>query len=486
MKVGNLSKSQVLGNSLWKFFESAGVHLLQMVITILLARMLTPDDYGLMAIVLVVITFLGLFINSGISSYLVYMKEIRKQDFLTLLLFNVIVSIFLMLLLFVFADAIANYYSAPSLSPLIKAMSITLPFSAVSSVYNAYAMKMSLFKTLFIRNIIALPVSGVIALMLAFTGFGVWALVIYQICYMLLLSIIIVFTIKIDIDGEWKLDSHIIAPMLKFGGFTMLSSVIAFVSDSISDLLIGKRINTAQLGYYNRGFTFPSVFMSVVNEVLSGVLFPAFASYTDDIISLKDKCRKTLRILYYAIFPLLFGLIGCAKPLVIALLSTKWEETIPVVQTYCLFFCFTPILQAMSQVYLALGLVKLRTFGEVLKMILTIAALFLLIDYGIIAVVLARTLVNFMLLIYTIIIGKWKMNYGFYEVLRDMVKPLFLSSILLCCIFPIIYIPIPQFLILFIQIVVGVTIYILATKFFKVKEIDEIRDLFFSKIKNHY
>ena len=485
MRVENLSKSQVLGNSLWKFFESAGVHLLQMVITILLARMLTPDDYGLMAIVLVVITFLGLFINSGISSYLVYMKEVRKQDFLTLLLFNVIVSIFLMVFLFILADAIASYYSAPSLSPLIKAMSITLPFSAVSSVYNAYAMKMSLFKTLFIRNIIALPVSGVIALTLAFIGSGVWALVIYQICYMLLLSIIIVFTIKIDIDGEWKFDSHIIAPMLKFGGFTMLSSVIAFVSDSISDLLIGKRINTAQLGYYNRGFTFPSVFMSVVNEVLAGVLFPAFASYTYDKISLKDKCRKTLRILYFAIFPLLFGLIGCAKPLVIALLSTKWEEAIPVVQAYCVFFCFIPILQTMSQVYLALGLVKLRAFGEVLKMILTITVLFLLIDYGIIAVVLARTLVNFMLFIYTIIIGKWKMSYGFYEVLRDMAKPLFLSGILLCCIYPIIYIQLPYILILFIQIVLGITIYVSTAKIFKVKELDEIVAMGYSKIKNH-
>lgn len=483
MRVENLSRSQVLGNSLWKFLESAGVHILQLVITILLARLLTPDDYGLMAIVLVVITFLGLFVNSGISSYLVYMKDVRKPDFLTLLLFNVFVSLFLVLFLFAFADVIATYYSAPSLSPLIKAMSITLPFSAVSSVYNAYAMKMSLFKTLFLRNIIALPVSGILALVLAFSGWGVWSLVIYQMCYMILLSIIIVFTIKIDIEGEWKLDLRIISPMLKFGGFTMLSSIIAFVSDSISDLLIGKRINTTQLGYYNRGFTFPSVFMSVVNEVLAGTLFPAFASYTSNMFSLKDKCRKTLRILNFAIFPLLFGLIGCAKPLVMALLSVKWEGAIPVVQTYCLFFCFIPILQTMSQVYLALGFVKLRTFGEVLKMILTITALFFLIDYGIIAVVLARTLVNFLLFIYTIIISKWKMNYSFYEVLKDTAKPLFLSLILLCCIYPIIYIPVPHVFILIIQIAVGITIYVLTAKIFKVKELDEIVAMVYSRIK---
>lgn len=483
MKVENLSKTQVLGNSLWKFFESAGVHILQMCITLLLARMLSPEDYGQMAIVLVIITFLGLFINSGISSYIVYIKEIRKQDFFTLLVLNVFFSLALLLLLFMVADGIASYYSAPSLCYIIKAMSITLPFSAVSSIYNAYAMKMSLFKALFIRNIIALPVSGILALIFAFYGLGIWALALYQIIYLLLLSIIIVLTIKIDIDGEWRVDVKIIKPLLKFSCFTLLSSIVAFISDSISDLLIGKRINTTQLGYYNRGFTFPSVFMSVINEVLSSVLFPAFASYTSDMLSLKAKCRKTLRILYFAIFPLLFGLIGCARPLVIALLSTKWEEAIPIVQTYCVFFCFVPFLQTMSQVYLALGLVKLRATGELLKMIFTILSLFFFIDYGIVSIVFARTMVNFILLIYSVIISKWKMKYGLFEVIYDMILPLFFSLILLGCIFPITFLRIPYFTMLLFQVFVGLSLYVLLVKIFKVDEYKEIKDLLHSKVK---
>jgi len=464
--------------------ESAGVHILQLIVTIILARLLTPDDYGLMAIVLVVITFLGLFVNSGIASYLVYMKDIKKQDFFTALVINVVLSALLVVMLFLISDTIAVYYSAPLLSILIKAMAIILPFNAISSIYNAYAMKMSLFKTLFFRNVIALPTSGIIALALAFTGWGVWALVFYQISYRLLLSFFIVATIKIKIDGEWRFERKVVLPMLRYGGFTFLSSFVAYISDSLSDLMIGKRFHSEQLGYYNRGFTFPSVFMSVVNEVLAGALFPAFASYTSDISSLKTKCRKTLRILYFSIFPLLFGLIACAKPLVLVLLSDKWTNTIPVIQSCCLLFCFIPILQTMSQIYLALGLVRIRTFGEVLKLIVTVAALFFFIDYGIIAVVFARILVNFILFIFTVVISKRKMDYGFIEVIKDAVKPLLLSAVMLGCIYPLIYIPVPNVIILPMQVIFGFTMYVITARILKIKEIEEIKSMLYSKIKN--
>ena len=486
MKVENLSRGQVLSNTIWKFLESAGVHILQLIVTIILARLLSPDDYGLMAIVLVVITFLGLFVNSGISSYLVYMKDIKKQDFLTALLFNVLLSVALVFFLFLFSDSIANYYNSPILSSLIRAMAIILPFNAISSVYNAYAMKMSLFKTLFLRNIIALPISAIIALSLAFTGWGVWALVLYQISYRLLLSIIIVATIKIKIDGEWRLNGQVVAPMLRYGGFTFLSSFVAFISDSISDLLIGKKISTEQLGYYNRGFTFPNVFMSVINTVLAEALFPAFASYNSNIEELKDKSRKTLRLLYYATFPLLFGLLACAEPLVISLLSEKWAQAIPVIQLYCLFFCAIPFLQTMSQVYLAAGHVKLRSLGEVVKMISTVILLFCFIDYGILAVVFARILVNVILVVYSMIVNRVTMKYCFSEFFKDITPPLLLSLLMLVAIYPISYLPTNYFVIIIMQFVFGTSIYYLVGKRLKVKEIEEMTSIFVSKFQKRH
>lgn len=483
MQIDSLSLTQVLSNSFWKFLESAGVQLLQLLVTIVLARLLSPEDYGLMALVLVVITFLGFFVSSGIGSYLIYINNIRKQDFFTALVFNIVLSIILVLILLFYAGDIAVYYSSPVLKNLIIAMAFILPFNAISSIYNAYAMKMSLFKVLFIRNIIALPVSGIVALILAFSGFGVWALVIYQIVYRILLSAIIVGTVKVEVDGNWEIDMRIFKPMIKFGGFTFLSTVIAFISDSVSDLLIGKKFSKDQLGLYNRGGTFPGVFISVVNSVLSESLLVAFASYNTDLVELKSKFSKTIKILYYAISPLLFGLFACAKPLVVILLTEKWIDIVPVIQLYCLFYLPIPFLQTSSQIFLATGHVKLRTLGEIVKMVVTLISLYLAIDYGILAVVLGRTMVNLFLLLYTMLYNRFIMHYGFRQAIKDIFKPLIVGLLVFAGAYLVLYIPADNIILLILQVIVGFVMYGICYKLFKIKEIEELTSMLYSKVK---
>ena len=481
MKVEKQSKGQLLRNMFWKFLESVGVQLIQLVITIVLARILSPDDYGLMAIVLVVITFLGLFVNSGISSYLIYMKDIKKQDFLTALFFNVALSLILVSVILISSVYIANYYSAPILDPLIKSMAIILPFNAISSIYNAYAMKMSLFKTLFVRNMIALPVSGIIALILAIIGYGVWSLVVFQIIYRGLLAFIIVISISIKIDGEWSVSGSSVIPMLKYGGFTFLSSFIAFISDSISDLVIGKRINTKQLGYHNRGYMFPSFFLSIINMVLADALFPAFSTYNSDLDELKEKCRKVLKLLYYLVFPFIFSLIACAKPLVITLLTDKWSGAISIVQVYCLYFLTIPFLQTSSQVYLATGHVKIRTIGETIKMFLTILFLFCFIGYGIVAIAVARFTINVFLLMYTMIVNKYVMGYKIKEFFADFIPPLIICILMFVCMYFLLLLKMNDMVTGALQVLLGGAVYILCLKFLRIREIEDLK--LFIKVK---
>ena len=485
MQIEKLSRSQVLSNSFWKFFESAGVQFLQMLVTIILARLLSPDDYGLMALVLVVISFLGFFVSSGIGSYLIYINNIRKQDFFTALVFNVVLSVLLVLFLIICADDIATYYTSPVLKDLILAMAITLPFNAISSIYNAYAMKMSMFKALFIRNIVALPVSGIVALIFAFSGFGVWSLVYYQIVYRVLLAAIIVGTVKVEVEGEWIINTNIFIPMIKFGGFTFLSTVIAFISDSISDLLIGKKFSKDQLGLYSRGGTFPGAFMSVVNSVLSESLLVAFASYNSDIYELKTKFSKTVRLLNFALLPLLFALIACAKPLVLILLTSKWIGIVPVIQLYCLYYCFIPFLQTSSQMSLAMGYVKLRTLGEFIKMTVTIISLYVSLDYGILAVVFGRIIVNFSLLIYTTIANRYIIHYGIGQTVCDFFQPLLLGLLVFSGTYLINYIPVDTFILIILQVLLGLSIYVLYYKLFKINEIRELLTMLYAKIAKH-
>lgn len=483
MEVKNVSGNQVIKNSFWKFFESIGIQLIQLVITVVLARMLAPNDYGLMALVLVSVNFLGLFVNSSISSYLVYIRNIRKEDFCTALVSNILVAIVLMVLLIVAADWLSAYYGSPGLSILLRVMSITIPFNSISAVYNAYAVKMSLFRALFVRNMIALPISGAIALVAAFSGFGVWALVLQQVSYSLLLCIIVVVTIHVNIEGRWRFDKGIILPMYNYGLKVLFSSFIAFVSDNISDLLIGKRINSEQLGYYNRGNTLPSTLISSLNNTISNVLFPAFASYNSSLSALKSKFSKTIRLLYYVTLPVLLGMVACAEPMVKVLLSEKWASSIPIIQIICIYYCSLPFLQTSSQITLAVGKLNLRIVGELIKFVVTIVALLFFIDYGIIAVAFARLLVNVILVIVSLIINNKIIGYGITDYVKDVYKPLVLSLIMLAVVYSLNLINAADWVKLVAQILVGVGVYCLLIRICKIPEVDELLVLVVDKLR---
>jgi len=483
MQVEKISRSQVLNNSAWKFFESIGSSVVNFLITVFLARLLSPDDYGLMAIVLVVISFMGLFVNSGISSYLVFIKDIRKEDFLTVLVCNLVVSLVLMATLLLLSTKIADYYSAPSLSSLICTMSIALPFNAVSSVYNAYAIKFSQFRTLFVRNMIAFPVSGVVALAMAYWGFGVWALVAQQLISSILLAVILALSIRIEIDGRWVFQGKQCGPMIKYGVYVLFASIVAFISDNISDLLIGKKISPQKLGYYNRGGYYPNAVVNIANNVLTGVLFPAFVSYNSNLIELKAKFRKTVRMLYYIVFPMFLGLIACSKPLILFTVSDKWAASIPVMQIICVYYMAIPFLQTGSQACLATGAVRLRMVGEIFKMVITLPLLFLFVSHGIEAVACARVLVNVFMVVYSMFLNKKIMNYGYLEFLRDMMKPLAIGLLVALCIYPLAYLQINCGMVLALQGVVGVSIYFLCMKVMKIEEMEEITSIVLKRLK---
>lgn len=482
MEVKNVSGNQVVKNSFWKFCESIGVQLIQLIVTLILARLLGPNDYGLMAIVFVAVNFVSLFINASIASYLVYITNIKKSDFFTCLIVNLAVALLLVICLFIAAPYIAEFYAREELTSLLRIMSVIIPFSSISSVYNAYAVKMSLHKKLFFRNIISIPISGIVALTMAYSGFGVWSLIAQQIVYNVLLASIIVITIKITIDGTWLFDKHMLKPMFAYGGTTLLTTFIGFISDNINDLLIGKKIDSVNLGYYNRGNTFPGVLANVLNNLASNVFFPAFSSYKDDISDLKAKFRKSITILYYICFPMFLGMSVCSEAFVNAVLTEKWYGAIPVIQLTCIYYCAIPFLQICSQVFLALGKLKIRAVGEIVKMVLTILLLFAVIDYGITAVAFARVVLAVCLVLFTCAISYHYFKYTFVEFLKDILPPFCLSAFMAASIYFITYFQLKALHTLLIQVVVGIIIYTAAMKLCCPKRLSMLASMLAKKI----
>lgn len=479
MSTVGLSGSKVFSNVWWKFCETYGVQIIQIVLSIILARLLTPNDYGMMAIVFICINFISIFIQSGINSALIFKKEISKTDFISALWANIGLSLFFAGIIAFGAEQISLFYKTPALKGLIQVASLSVPLMALTAVYESYAAAKSQFKKLFIRNLVAAPISGILGIASAYWGFGVWALIVQQLSYAAIMSLVLVLSIKIDGKGTFSFKT--VRSMLSFGTYTVLSTFIAFISDNISDALIGKKIDSKDLGLYNKGNRFPGLIAGTVNSVIAGVMFPAFVSYRDNVDLLKEKSRKASILLSYLLFPLLLGFAVCAKPFVIALLTDKWVDSVPVIQLCCLMLCTVPFLQTMSQVYLALGNVKVRVLGEFIKLILTVTLLLLTLSHGITAIAGARVLVAFFMIAFTIIVNKILINYHFKDFLADYYKPLLCSVIMCLCIYPLLFINLPNVLVLILQCMVGVVVYISLLKLFKINEFEYIRQLIFSK-----
>lgn len=483
MQVERVSRDQVIRNSFWKFCESIGIQLLQLIVTIILARILGPNEYGIMALVLAAINFVNLFINSSIASYLVYIKNIQKQDFFTALLVNFFVSLFLVVVLLFAAPSISKFYCTPQLVPLIRTMVIILPFCSISSIYNAYAIKMSLHKRLFVRNMIAIPISGIVALALAFTGHGIWSLLWQQLVYNILLAVIIVCTIKVSIDGEWRFKKGILRPMFLYGGVNLLTTFVAFFSDNINDLIIGKKIDSENLGYYNRGNTFPGVISNVINNLATGVFFPAFSTYRDNTDELREKFSKTIRLIYCICFPLFCGMAFCAGPFIRAVLTDKWTGAIPVIQYTCFFYVAIPFLQLSSQACLALGKLNIRMIGELVKMILTLIFLALFISHGIVVLAFSRVLLATCMIVFTGYFNKIYFQYSLGAFIKDVAPFLLVSSLMSVCVYVISLLNLPQFTILLIQVFVGLLVYIGVLQLINNEEWSLVRAMIINKMK---
>lgn len=212
-------------------------------------------------------------------------------------------------------------------------------------------------------------------------------------------------------------------------------------------------------------------------------MFPAFVTYRDNMSELKDKCRKTYTLLSYAMFPILCGFAVCAKPFVLFTLTEKWLGCVPIIQLVCIYFCTIPYLQTISQLYLAVGKVKIRVWGEVIKMVLTVSLLFAFIKYGINVVASLKVLVALLMILFTLVLNKILFSFPINEFFKDIMKPAILTLIMCVLIYPLVFLPISPLIIVLLQVIIGGGIYFLLLKIFNVKEFFYIKDIILQRIK---
>ena len=469
-------KSSVIASLIWKFLERIGTQGVQFVVAIVLARLLAPADFGLIALVTVFIALANVFVQSGLNTALIQKKNADNLDFSTVFYASLAIAALLYSLLFISAPLLADFYNGQTkLIPVIRILSAMLLFGAVNSVQEAYVARNMMFKKLFYRSIGAIIPSGIFGIALAYLDFGIWALVGQQLMNSALICIIMWFTVKWRPQLAFSFTRF--RHLFSFGWKLLCSALLDTGYLNIRDLVIGKMFTPADLGFYNRGDQFPKIIIGNINSSIQSVLLPSLSTVQDDRERLKQLARRSIKTSAFLILPIMAGLAAIAKPLTLVILGEKWLSAVPFIQICCFSYAFWPIhttnLSAInavgrSDVFLKLEIVK-KTYG--------LAVLFL-------AIWLFRTPVGIaMSAAITAPLGafvnaypnKKLLNYGYLEQIKDIAPSFILSIVTGASVYMLLcMIDISAILQLIAMTIVGTTFYLSCAKLFKFECLDYI------------
>lgn len=326
-------RQQAIDGVLWSAIQKFGISFISFVSNIVLARLLTPDDYGCIGLLAIFIAVSNALVLGGFISALIQKKDADDSDFSTVFFWNIIVSISLYCLLYVSAPAIANYYSVDQLSSILRVQGVILLINGLSAVQTTLLRKTFQFKKLAIINIISSCVSITAALLFAYHGFGVWSLVAQQLIASSCNTIILWSSSSWRPKLAFSLSSF--KSLFSYGCFLLLSDLMNTVCDNLQGLIIGRKFSSSTMGYYTQAKRLEEVPTQSISQLVAQVTFPIYSKIQDNQQKLRSAVKNTLSLMNYVNFPLMVMLIVIAKPLIVFLYSDKWINAIPYFQILC-------------------------------------------------------------------------------------------------------------------------------------------------------
>jgi len=476
------AKTAVLSGLAWKFSERLAAQLISFIVTLVLARLLTPDDYGIVAMVLVFISIADVFVNSGFSSGLIQKKDADDTDFSTMFYCGFACSIALYFAIFFCAPLIADYYGEESLIVILRVFALKIPLGSFNAIQHAYVSRHMLFKRFFWSTLFGTIVSGFVGVGMAYLGFGVWALVAQYFANMIMDTIVLFVTIPWRPKLVFSKDSA--KRLLGYGWKVLAADLSGTFFGQLRNLLIGGVYTSADLAFYTRGQQFPTFFANNLTSAVMSVLFPAMANEVDDMATVKRYCRRSLRMLAYVIAPLMFGLAAVAGPVIEVLLSLKWMDCVPYVQLFsidCLIALLGVVpLQAIKAIGRSDVLLKL----EFLKKPVYLLLLILGIQSGVFAVAVTMLVYD----VYGTIVNmrqlKKLIGYETLAQLRDVALSVALAAIMGVALM---LLPLPSancFFVLAVKIPLGVAIYVLLSAATNIEEYGYLKSYIKGRRKN--
>jgi len=421
--------SSTLHSLFWKFSERSSVQIVSLVINIILARILTPEDYGIVAMVTIFITLSYVLVDGGFSSALIQKKNADKLDFSSVFYFTLGFSIILYIVLFLCAPYISNFYDNkyPQLTSVLRVLGFQIIIYGVNSIQIAYVSKKMMFKNLFFASLIGTVISAMAGIIMAYGDFGVWAIVTQHLTSTLITTIVLyVITRKLP---TLAFSCRRLKGLLNYGIKILGSSLIINVFQELRAIIIGKIYSAKDLALYDRGRQFPWLLVNNINTSIGAVLFPVISQKQDDLASVKKFTRKSIRFSAFVMSPLMFALAVCSEPIVRLILTEKWIDCVPLMQWFCLVYLFQPIHTANLQALKAIGRSDICLNLEIVKKLLELVSLFLVMFISVEAIVINMALMTTLFTFINAFPNRNILGYTYSQQSMDIIPSVVISGI---------------------------------------------------------
>ena len=320
-------KKQAVNGIAWTSVERFAQQIIQFVLGVAIARVLSPADYGIVGMTAIFFAIANTFIDSGFGGALIQKQDRNEDDYSTCFYFNIFVSVVLFGIIYLCSPAIATFYRTPILCDVTRVLSLTIVINSFGISQNAKLTAELKFKAMAMITISSQLATGILGLYMAYTGWGVWALVFQQIFGSLLRLILIECYLKWIPKRRFSKDSF--HHLFSFGSKILCSSIINTIYDNIYTLVIGRVFSPKDVGYYNRGNQFASLPANTILGIFMKVAYPLMSEVQNDTDKLRRAYKKFLRVPLFVLWPILFGLMALAKPLILLLLGEKWLPCVP-------------------------------------------------------------------------------------------------------------------------------------------------------------
>lgn len=452
----------VAGGLAWKLAERLGAQLITLLVAMYLKNLLGPSEYGVINVVTIFITIANVFVTSGFGSALVQKKDADLLDFSTVFYFNIFFSLLLYGVLFLVSPLIADIYEMPVLTPVLRLLGLKIPLAAAASVQQAYVGRKMIFKQFFFSTLTGTIFSGIVGIVTAMAGWGVFAIVVQYLVNSALS--ILVLGLCIDWRPRLMFSYKRLKGLFSYGWRLLLSGLIETGYTQLRGIIIGLKYDEGQLSLYQNGNEYPQLVSSNVCASVTSVLFPVMSGSQGDIFRVREITRRSIRLGSYIMFPMMLGFGLVASQFFDIFFEKEWMGSVEFCRLACIVYAFWPIhtanLEAMkaigrSDIYLKLEIIK-KLIGLVFLFSSSYISVYMIAFSGVITTLISAFINAFP--------NKKLLGYGYFQQLCDMMPAVFYCMFMGAVVFAIGFLPLSPIWLLSLKVVFGIVSYLFISR----------------------